>query len=140
MTDVVVRERRPDDDAALSRLVAETVPQVDAAHEHLAAGVAPAGPPGDIVFVAEVGGHPAGFVAARESDRALLLDRMVIPPADQGRKVGHALLDWAEGYGTSRRLRQVAVPATGADERAVDFYRRRGYAVHGELLVRDLCG
>jgi GNAT superfamily N-acetyltransferase len=138
VSEIVVRERRPGDDPALSRLVAETLPQLTASHEVLSADDGPRGPVGDIVFVAEVSGHPAGFLASRETGQALVVDRMVVPPADQGRRVGHALLDWAEGYGCSRGLRRVAVVATGADEKARDFYQRRGYAADGELLVRDL--
>jgi GNAT superfamily N-acetyltransferase len=137
---VVVREGRPGDEPALSRLVAETVPQLAVSDEVLSAADEPAGPVGDIVFVAEVSGHPAGFLASREAGQALVVDRMVVPPADQGRRVGHALLDWAEGYGCSRGLRRVAVVAAGADEKARDFYHRRGYADDGELLVRDLAG
>jgi GNAT superfamily N-acetyltransferase len=140
VSEVVVRERRPGDEPALSRLVAETLPMLSASDEVLSGADGPEGPAGDIVFVAEVSGHPAGFLASREAGQALVVDRMVVPPADQGRRVGHALLDWAEGYGCSRGLRRVAVVATGADEKARDFYRRRGYAADGELLIRDLAG
>jgi len=63
----------------------------------------------------------------------------VVAPADQGRHVGHALLDWAEGYGTSRGLERIEVSRTGADEQALDFYRRRGYLdADGDALARTL--
>jgi GNAT superfamily N-acetyltransferase len=138
VTDVVVREREPGDDPALQRLVAETVPQIAAAHDRLQTSDGPAGPSDDIVFVAEVNGHPAGFLAVRETGDALVLDRLVVAPADQGRRVGHALLDWAEGYCTSRRLRRLAVVVGGADRQALDFYHRRGYTPEGDLLVREV--
>ena len=60
-----------------------------------------------------------------------------VAPADQGRHVGHRLLDWAEGYGTSRTER-VRIPASGSDRRAHDFYTRRGYIDAGGALVRDI--
>lgn len=128
----MIRERRPADDRTLGRLVAEAVPEL-AADELLAAER-----PGDVVFVAELGGHPAGFLAVRVDGDSLLLDRLVVAPADQGRHVGHALLDWAEGYSASRSLRRVAVPAEGADDRARAFYRSRGYALEGGLMTRPV--
>lgn len=134
MSGLVIRERRPGDDPALGRLVAEVVPELDAAGERLAAPEQPY----DVVFVAELNGHPAGFLALRQAGDALLVDRLVVPPADQGRHVGHALLDWAEGYTASRSLRRVAVAAAGVDERAADFYRSRGYTLQGEFLTRPV--
>ncbi len=130
----LVITQRPADDPALARLTAEVVPDLEAAGERLAA---PPGP-GDVVFVAELRGHPAGFLAARVAGDALVLDRLVVAPADQGQHVGHALLDWAEGYSASRSLRRVAVPADGADERARAFYRSRGYTLEAGQLTRPV--
>jgi GNAT superfamily N-acetyltransferase len=129
MPDVVVRPLRESDPAALQRLAAET-----AIEEELA----PVAPDRDVVFVAEVEGHPAGYVALREDGRALVVDQIVIAPAYQGRQVGHRLLDWAEGYGSSRGMERVRIPAAGSDRRARDFYTRRGYVEAGGLLERDI--
>lgn len=134
MSDLRIRERRPDDDPALGRLVAEAVPELAAAGQRLATPEQA----NDVVFVAERNGHPAGFLALRRAGDALLVDRLVVPPADQGQHVGHALLNWAEGYTASRRLRCVAVPARGVDERAAGFYRSRGYTPQGEFLTRPV--
>jgi GNAT superfamily N-acetyltransferase len=128
----LVISQRPADDPALGRLTAEVVPGLEAAGERLAAS----GEPGDVVFVAELRGHPAGYLAARVAGDALVLDRLVVAPADQGQHVGHALLDWAEGYTASRSLRRVAVPADGADERARAFYASRGYILRAGQLTR----
>ena len=94
MSDVVVREGRAQDEPTLRRLVAETIGEP-------AADLQPVepGPPGDVVFVAEVGGHPAGYAAARVDGSVLMVDRVMVAPADRGRHVGHRLLDWLEGYG-----------------------------------------
>jgi GNAT superfamily N-acetyltransferase len=127
--EVVVRPYRDADSAALHRLAGETT---------IVAGVVPAEPANDVVFVAEVEGHPAGYMAVREDGRALVLAQMVVAPADQGRHVGHRLLDWAEGYGSSRGLECVRIPAAGSDRRARDFYVRRGYVESGAALVRDI--
>jgi GNAT superfamily N-acetyltransferase len=127
--EVLVRPYRDADSAALHRLAGET---------SIVAGVVPSAPAGDVVFVAEVEGHPAGYMAVREEGRALVLAQMVVAPADQGRHVGHRLLDWAEGYGSSRGMDCVRVPAAGSDRRAREFYVRRGYVESGGALVRDI--
>ena len=129
MSEVVVRAFREADAAALHRLAGEASSLDE---------VVPAPPAGDVVFVAEVEGHPAGYMAVREDGPALVLDQMVVAPADQGRHVGHRLLDWAEGYGTSRGMERVQIPASGSDRRAHDFYTRRGYVDAGGALVRDI--
>jgi GNAT superfamily N-acetyltransferase len=129
VTDVVVRPYQESDSAAIERLAGETSTGQE---------VVLSAPETDVVFVAEVEGHPAGYMAVREDGSALVVDRMIVAPADQGRHVGHHLLDWAEGYGSSRGMERVCVPAAGSDRRARDFYSRRGYVEAGDVLVRDI--
>jgi len=102
VSEVVVREGRAGDGPALRRLLAEAMgePDTDA--------IAP-DDPGDVVFVAELGGHPAGYAAARVDGGVLVVDRVMVAPADRGRHVGHRLLDWLEGYGVSRGLLRVRI-------------------------------
>jgi len=131
MSDVVVREGRAGDGPALRRLLAEAMgePDTDAI-----------GPddPGDVVFVAELGGHPAGYAAARVDGAVLVVDRVMVAPADRGRHVGHCLLDWLEGYGVSRRLQCVRIAVERENRSARDFYARRGYAACDDGVERDL--
>jgi GNAT superfamily N-acetyltransferase len=131
MSDVVVREGRAGDGPALRRLLAEAMgePDTDAI-----------GPddPGDVVFVAELGGHPAGYAAARVDGAVLVVDRVMVAPADRGRHVGHCLLDWLEGYGVSRRLQRVRIAVERENRSARDFYARRGYAACDDGVERDL--
>jgi ribosomal protein S18 acetylase RimI-like enzyme len=129
VTDVVVRPYRDADAAALQRLAGEASTGEE---------VALPAPDQDVVFVAEVEGHAAGYMAVREDGQALVVDRIVVAPADQGRHVGHRLLDWAEGYGSSRGMERVRIPAAGSDRRAREFYTRRGYVEAADALVRDI--
>jgi GNAT superfamily N-acetyltransferase len=129
VAEIVVRLFRDADSPALQRLAGETSTPDE---------LVPSAPNRDVVFVAEVEGHPAGYMALREDGRALVVDQIVVAPADQGRHVGHRLLDWAEGYGTSRGMERVRIPASGSDRRARDFYARRGYVDAGGALVRDI--
>lgn len=129
MAEIVVRPFRDSDSPALQRLGVETSTPDE---------LVPPAPNRDVVFVAEVEGHPAGYLALREDGRALVVDQIVVAPADQGLHVGHRLLDWAEGYGTSRGKDRVCIPASGSDRRARDFYARRGYLDADGALVREI--
>jgi ribosomal protein S18 acetylase RimI-like enzyme len=129
---VVVREGRRDDGPALRRLLAEAMGEPDSPDA--------IGPddPGDVVFVAELGGHPAGYAAARVEGPVLVVDRVMVAPADRGRHVGHRLLDWLEGYGVSRGLVRVRIAVEQENRAARDFYARRGYAACSDGVERDL--
>lgn len=119
-----MRDAAPADARPLRRLAGEAA--------------APPPAPDDVVFVAELDGHPAGYMAVRSDGASLVIDQLVVPPADRGRHVGNRLLDWAEGYGTSRRLETVRIRAGGVDRVARDFYLRRGYTAAGDELHRAL--
>ena len=139
LVDVYVREARADELEQLPRLAAAALPgEVVAAGglvepRRLAEQLG-----GDRVFVAECDGRRAGYAAVSEHGQRLVLDQLVVASTDQGRHVGHRLLDWVEGYGVSRNLLGVRVPAAGVDDRARDFYLRRGYADRGDALEREL--
>jgi GNAT superfamily N-acetyltransferase len=124
MSAVAVRERGPGDEHAIRRLRAESLA---------------AGPPERCtVFVAELDGHPAGYAAIAVDHSRVVVEQLVVAPADRGRHVGNALLDWVEGYGVNRGVQRVVVAATGIDRRAADFYARRGYVTSGAVLEREL--
>jgi ribosomal protein S18 acetylase RimI-like enzyme len=133
VSDVSIREGRAADEPALRRLIAETIGEPDAEVDPVAPG-----PGGDIVFVAELGGHPAGYAAARVEDAVLVVDRVVVAPADRGRTVGNRLLDWLEGYGIARGLRRVRIAVEPGNRAAQEFYGRRGYASCAGAVERDL--
>jgi ribosomal protein S18 acetylase RimI-like enzyme len=132
VSDVVVREGRSGDGPALRRLLAEAMREPGSPD---ALGPDDAG---DVVFVAELGGHPAGYAAARVEGAVLVVDRVMVAPADRGRHVGHRLLDWLEGYGVSRGLERVRIAVERENRAAQDFYLRRGYAACDDGVERDL--
>ncbi len=134
MSDVSIREVGAADASALRRLVAETIGEADEA------GLDPVGPgpSGDIVFVAELAGHPAGYAAVRVDGQVLVVDRVVVAPADRGRSVGNRLLDWLEGYGIARGLQRVRIALEPGNRAAQEFYGRRGYAACDDAVERDL--
>jgi ribosomal protein S18 acetylase RimI-like enzyme len=94
---------------------------------------------GDVLFVAELGHHLAGYAAVSEHDDLLELDQLVIATTDEGLGVGNRLLDWVEGYAISRELRAVRIAVEPGNDRARDFYARRGYMQgDGDAVVRDV--
>jgi GNAT superfamily N-acetyltransferase len=137
--EVTVRTAAPQEAPRLARLaetalVADVVPgRGEAASPRLEGELR-----SDEVFVAECDGRLAGYLAVAEQGDVLVLDQLVVAPADRGRGVGNALLDWAEGYGISRSLRRVRVSLDGADQRAREFYARRGYTERDGALEREL--
>jgi ribosomal protein S18 acetylase RimI-like enzyme len=138
--DVTVRACGPEDEPALIRLAAESMaPQLEAAGARFDAARSLRALEDDVVFVAESGGKPAGYVTVRQEAEALVVDQLAVGVADQGRHVGHRLLDWVEGYGMSRRLARVRVEVEPDNRRAREFYERRGYQAAADgRLEREL--
>ena len=139
MSDVVVREARDGDGDALRRFASEAVtPDVVAAGGRFDVGDTEHLLSADVIFVAECGHHLAGYVAVSEEGEVLCVDRLVVAITDEGRGVGHRLLDWAEGYAVSRGSHAVRVRVEPDNRRARAFYARRGYGQEGALLERPL--
>ena len=139
MSDIVVRTAEPGEELRLAQL-AETAlePDVVSARGEAVSSRLGSELRADAVFVAECEGRTAGYAAVAERGDTLLLDQLVVAATDRGRHVGHALLDWAEGYGVSRGLVRVRVELDGADQKAREFYVRRGYAEREDALEREL--
>lgn len=81
----------------------------------------------DTVFVAELEGEPAGYVAIEESDATLRIEQLCVHPAHEEEGIGGQLLDWAEGYAISAGASRLQIVVEPGNERAADFYRRRGF-------------
>jgi GNAT superfamily N-acetyltransferase len=133
VSEVVVREGHVGDGPALRRLLAEAMGEPGTGPDTILPQDS-----GDVVFVAEVGGHPAGYAAVRVEGPVLVVDRVMVAPADRGRRVGHRLLDWLEGYGVSRGLVRVRIAVERGNRPAEDFYARRGYAECADGVEREL--
>jgi ribosomal protein S18 acetylase RimI-like enzyme len=80
------------------------------------------------VFVADLGGEPAGYVALDESDDAFRIEQLCVHPAHEAEGVGGQLLDWAEGYAIAGRVERLEIVVEPGNDRAIAFYQRRGFA------------
>ncbi len=81
----------------------------------------------ETVFVAEVEGQPAGYVALAREEERMRIDQLFVSPEHEAEGVGRQLLDYAEGYAIWQGARSLRVVVSEDDARAVGFYRRRGF-------------
>jgi ribosomal protein S18 acetylase RimI-like enzyme len=81
----------------------------------------------ETVFVAEVEGSPAGYVALQEQGARIRVDQLFVSPEHEAEGVGRQLLDYAEGYAIFRGARALHVVVAEQDRRAIGFYRGRGF-------------
>ena len=85
----------------------------------------------DTVFVAELQGEPAGYVAIEESDSSLRIEQLCVHPAHEEEGIGGQLLEWAEGYAISLGAQRLEIVVEAGNDRAAAFYRDRGFVPTG---------
>ena len=81
----------------------------------------------ETVFVAEVDGTAAGYVALTSEETSLRVDQLFVSPEHEAEGVGRQLLEYAEGYAIWQGARALRVVVAEEDRRATSFYRRRGF-------------
>ena len=89
----------------------------------------------ETVFVAELEGAPAGYVALTRAADAVRIDQLFVSPEHEAEGIGRQLLEWAEGYAISERAARLEVVVEADNRRALDFYRGRGFCEAGENLL-----
>ena len=87
------------------------------------------------VFVAEVEGQLAGYVAVEPEADALRVDQLFVSPEHEAEGVGRQLIEFAEGYAIFRGAHTLRVVVEGGNARAESFYRGRGFVPVGEGLL-----
>jgi ribosomal protein S18 acetylase RimI-like enzyme len=89
----------------------------------------------ETVFVAEVEGTAAGYVALQRADVTVRVDQLFVSPEHEAEGIGRQLLEYAEGYAISEGARALQVVVSSSDRRALDFYRSRGFVPVAEDLL-----
>jgi GNAT superfamily N-acetyltransferase len=89
----------------------------------------------ETVFVAEVGGSPAGYVAVEPVEEAMRVDQLFVSPEHEAEGVGRQLLEHAEGFAISVGAPALQVVVAGGDRRALEFYLGRGFVRAGQDLL-----
>jgi GNAT superfamily N-acetyltransferase len=81
----------------------------------------------ETVFVAEVEGTAAGYVALAREESHVRVDQLFVSPDHEAEGVGTQLLEYAEGYAIYEGAAALRVIVSERDQRAVGFYRGRGF-------------
>ena len=92
----------------------------------------------ETVFVAEVEGAPAGYVALQRAADAVRVDQLFVSPEHEAEGVGRQLIEFAEGYAIWQGAATLQVVVRADDDRAVTFYRGRGFTPCGDDLLELL--
>jgi ribosomal protein S18 acetylase RimI-like enzyme len=90
---------------------------------------------GETVFVAEVDGAAAGYVAVELTEASARVDQLFVSPEHEREGVGRRLLEHAEGYAISQGAATLQVIVEDENRRAHDFYRGRGFVSVGENVL-----
>jgi ribosomal protein S18 acetylase RimI-like enzyme len=88
----------------------------------------------DTVFVAEVEGSPAGYVAVERSGDCVCIEQLLVSPAHEAEEVEQQLFEFAEGFAISQGARALQAVVEGENRQAIAFYRSRGFVQSGEDL------
>jgi GNAT superfamily N-acetyltransferase len=90
----------------------------------------------ETVFVAKVEGAPGGYVALDRRERSVRIDQLFVSPEHEAEGIGRQLLEWAEGYAIAEGAETLEVVVEAENQRALDFYRGRGFIAAGEDLLQ----
>jgi ribosomal-protein-alanine N-acetyltransferase len=88
------------------------------------------------MFVLDVDGTIAGLMQPTVDE----IDGLWIHPAYQGRGIGSSLLAFGEDVIRDRGYRRAWLTCSSYNQRALDFYRARGYTVFRTIRTLHDCG
>jgi GNAT superfamily N-acetyltransferase len=92
----------------------------------------------ETVFVADLEGAPAGYVALERVGEAVRVDQLFVSPEHEAEGIGRQLLEYAEGFAISEQAVSLQVVVSSDDRRASAFYRGRGFVDAGPDLLELL--
>lgn len=93
----------------------------------------------DTVFVADLEGDQAGYVALRRDGDAVRIEQLLVSPRHEHEGIGRQLVEYAEGFAIAEGAVSLQIVVEPDNRRALDFYERRSFLpVGGDLLERTL--
>ena len=92
----------------------------------------------ETVFVAEVEGAAAGYVALDRDEACVRVDQLFVTAEHEEEEIAPQLLAYSEGWAISCGARTLQVVVESGNERALAFYRGRGFSPAGEDLLELL--
>ncbi len=118
-----IRPYRAEDESLLFSLAREAF----GAHETWSDGGTLAGIAGDTVFVADLEGDRAGYVALSRAGDTVLIEQLLVSPRHEHEGIGNQLVDYAEGFAISEGAARLQIVVEPDNRRALDFYSRRSF-------------
>lgn len=88
----------------------------------------------DTVFVADLEGDQAGYVALKREGDAVRIEQLLVSPRHEHEGIGRQLVDYAEGFAISEGAVRLQIVVEPDNRRALDFYERRSFQRAGEDL------
>jgi ribosomal protein S18 acetylase RimI-like enzyme len=89
----------------------------------------------DTVFVADLEGEQAGYVALRRDGETVLIEQLLVSPRHEHEGIGRQLVDYAEGYAISEGAVRLQIVVEADNRRALEFYERRSFLRAGDDLL-----
>ncbi len=87
------------------------------------------------VFVAEIEGDRAGYVALDRDGDTMRIEQLLVSPRHEHEGIGNQLVDYAEGYAISEGVARLQIVVEADNRRALDFYGRRSFVDTGEGVL-----
>jgi ribosomal protein S18 acetylase RimI-like enzyme len=126
-----IRPYRIEDESLLFSLAREAF----GAHESWSDRATLTGLETDTVFVAELEGDPAGYVALELDGDTMRIEQLLVSPRHEHQGIGGQLVDYAEGYAISEGAMRLQIVVEPDNHRALNFYSRRSFASSGEGVL-----
>jgi ribosomal protein S18 acetylase RimI-like enzyme len=123
-----IRPYRPEDEGLLFGLAKSTFGEAETWDDARTLAVLEA----DTVFVAEVEGSAAGYVAVERTGDSVCIDQLLVSPAHEAEGVGRQLFEFAEGFAIAQGARSLQAIVEDENRTAVAFYRSRGFVSSGQ--------
>lgn len=128
-----IRPYRADDESLLFTLARESF----GARESWNDGATLLGLETDTVFVAELEGDRAGYVALDRRGDAVRIEQLLVSPRHEHEGIGNQLVDFAEGFAISEGASRLEIVVEPDNRRAQEFYVRRSF-VPGDAGLLEL--
>ncbi len=128
---VTIRPYRAEDESRLFTLAHESFGEQAAWSDRATI----AGLETDTVFVADLEGDQAGYVALRREGDAVRIEQLLVSPRHEHEGIGRQLVDYVEGFAIAEGAVRLQIVVEPDNRRALDFYERRSFAPIGEDVL-----
>jgi ribosomal protein S18 acetylase RimI-like enzyme len=126
-----IRPYRAEDESLLFSLAREAFGSQDAWNDRAALS----GLEEDTVFVADLDGDRAGYVALTQLGDVVRIDQLLVSPRHEHEGIGRQLVDYAEGFAISEGAISLQIVVEPDNLRARDFYARRSFVQAGDDVL-----